>query len=114
MQARLDVKQNGKAALGADAQVLTKALIGRALSEQHEADAFLAPQFADESQGSGELIEREAIADAGWKRVMSVARGRHGLQQLGESFALGETGSGPGVEQTVMLAGANGSRNLGQ
>ena len=35
-------------------------------------------------------------------------------QQLGESFAVSETGSGRGVEQTVMLACANGSRNLGQ
>jgi hypothetical protein len=114
MQSRLDVKQNGQAALRAGAQDMTKALVGRVLSEQHEEDAFLAPQFAYESHGSGELTEREAIADAGWKRVMSGGRGRRGFQQLGESFSLGQAGGGPRVEQPVMLAGANGSCNLGQ
>jgi hypothetical protein len=71
-------------------------------------------QFADKSHGGGELSEREAIADTGWKRIMSGGRGRCGLQQLGERFALGEAGSGACVEQAVMLAGANGRRNLGQ
>ena len=111
---RLDVKQNRKAALPAGAQDMTKALVERVLSEQHEEDAFLATQFADERHGSGELIEREAIADAGWKRVMSGGGAGSGFQQLGKSFALSQAGSGPRVEQPVMLAGANGSRNLGQ
>ena len=93
---------------------MTKALVERVLSEQHKEDTFLAAQFAYEGRGSGELIEREAIADAGWKRVGSGDGGRYAFQQLGESFALGEAGSGPRVEQAVVLAGADGSRNLGQ
>ena len=45
---------------------------------------------------------------------MAAGAGAGALQQLGESFALGEAGSGPCIKQAVVLAGANGSRKFGQ
>jgi hypothetical protein len=93
---------------------MAKALVERVLSEQHKEDTFLAAQFAYEGRGSSELIERKAIADARWKCVGSGDWRSYAFQQLGESFALSEAGSGLRVEQSIVLAGANGSRNLGQ